>query len=61
MVVQHQADLLVLGIGAVEFLQEGDEVGALVRVADGFDDSPTMQVQARQQRHRALSLVFVIP
>jgi hypothetical protein len=33
MVVQHQADLLVLRIGAVEFLQEADEVGAFVRIA----------------------------
>ena len=41
-VVQHQADFVVLRIGGVEFLQEGDEIGAFVRVTDGFNDSPAV-------------------
>jgi hypothetical protein len=32
MVVQHQANLALLRTGGVDFLQEGDEVGAFVRV-----------------------------
>src|SRR5260370_38826687 len=50
MVVQHQTDLLVLRIGAVEFFQEADEVDAYVRVTDGFNDFPAAQSQSGQQR-----------
>src|ERR1700722_2290558 len=60
-VVQHRADLLMLRIGIVEFLQEGDEVAAFVRVADGFSDSPTVQVHAGQQRHRAQATRYTNP
>ena len=45
MVVQHQTDLLVRRISAVQGLQECDEVGAVVRIADGFNDPPAVQIQ----------------
>src|ERR1700674_1958606 len=48
MVVQHQSNLMVLRIGAVQLLQESDEIATGVRVADGFGHSPTVQVQAGQ-------------
>ena len=44
-VVQYQTDLLVLRLGAVQLVQECDEISALVRVANGFDDPPAVQIQ----------------
>ena len=61
MVVQYQTDLLVLRIGAVQLVQECDEIGAVVRVADGFDDPPAVQIQTGQQGHCAQALIFVVP
>ena len=48
MVVQYQSNLMVLWIGAVQLLQESDEIATVVRVADGFGHSSNMQVQSSQ-------------
>ena len=50
----------MLGVGAVQF-QESDEISAGVRVAYRFDDPPAVQIQTGQQRHRAQTLILVIP
>ena len=47
-VVQHQADFMALRIGTIEFLEKDDEIGAFVRVADGLNDAPAVQIQASQ-------------
>ena len=47
MVIQQQADLLVRRVLAVQLPEEADEVGALVRVADGLSDAPAVEIEAR--------------
>src|SRR5215469_12261496 len=44
MVVQDQPDLLLFRIRAVQLFEKGDEVAAVVRLADGLDDLPTVQI-----------------
>src|ERR1039457_2900452 len=48
MIVQHQSNLMVLRVGAVQLPEEGDEVAAVVRIADGFDHSAAVQIQSGQ-------------
>ena len=61
MIVQQQANHRPGGVAGIELLQEGNEVAAFVGLADDFDHLAGVQVQPRQQRHRAESLVFVVP
>src|SRR5215470_10585084 len=64
----HQPDLL-MSWRSVQLFQKGEEIGALVAVAHGFDDGLGVQIQdglgvqiqTGPQRHRAQLFVFVIP
>jgi hypothetical protein len=60
MIVQHQADNLMLGIGLIQLCQKLYKVLAGVALTHQFRDLPGVEINASQQREGSMPDVLVV-